>query len=170
VPNPPRTPVATLFAGGGASPTALAAALGVAALEYGSRRLDEHAGLPRCILVPGAGSFEGAPQRTPGTQRAVATAWSGWTAHLWGADLDAAREMERALAAWLVDNWPAAHRLLGDDAPPDAALQDGAALVVRFALKETLVAAPRTTVVVTTTAIDSSTAAASDGALTAGET
>jgi len=123
VSNPPRTPVATLFAGGGASPVALADALGVGELLYGARSITEHDAPPRVVVVAAGGAFEGAAQRTPGTQRAVATAWSEWDVHLWGADLDAAREMERALAAWLVDNWPAAHRLQRSTAPPNTAVQ-----------------------------------------------
>ena len=167
---PLRTPLATLFAGGGTSPVSLATALGVDALLYGARSITEHDASPRAVVVAAGGAFEAPVQRAPGTQRAVATAWSEWDVHLWATDLDAAREMERALAAWLVENWPAAHRLQRSTAPPNTVVQDGDVIVVRISLRETLVAAPRTTVVVTATATDATTAAPGDGALTAGET
>jgi hypothetical protein len=167
--NPPRTPVATLFAGGGDSPVALATALGAAELEVGAKRLLEHGGLPRCVVVPTAGTYDGAPQRAPGTQKVLKTAWSSWDVHLWGATLDDARELERALVEWLEENWPSAYRLQGSLCPPNTQIQDAEAVVVRVQLRELLLATPRRTVVVATVALDPSAAAEGDGVITAGE-
>ncbi len=168
--NPPRTLVATLFAGGGTSPVPLADAVGVRKLEVGAKRTFERDRLPRCIVVPVAGTYESAPQAAPGVQQTLKATWVGWDVHLWASDLDAAREMERAFVEWLEGNWPSAHRLQGSLCPPNMQVQDGEAIVVRVQMKELLLATPRKRVTVATVGFDASGAASGDKKLTAGET
>jgi len=158
---PLRTPLATLFTG-------LAAALGVGEVYFGQRYLAEHDGPPRAVLVPSAGTFE-APIQYDADQLTVAMEWSTFAAHFWAVDVDAAREMERALAAYLQDRFPSCARLEGAAWPPNETVQDGELVIVRFAVQEPLVLAAPTTVTITATGFDTSGAVAGDGLLTAGE-